>query len=526
MLKVIILFIFIFPISSLADENLKEGEILLKEGQYAQAKDFFRKYIEDPNLAPNALLGMGKSEYFLENYPEATLYLRRLLRDFKDSIFVNEANLYLGLSYLKQGKYRDAEFYLKNVKNHLEPKARIGIGWIYFYRGDTKALESIIHQIDNQEIKDNPEAALLRIKYLVNTDKVETGLKEFEKNPKLKKYEIDKAEILLKANRYDEAEKILKKIISQNRKLMEVINAKYILFDLYFLQGKVDEALKIAREILLYSPPDNFKIRLFSIYLDQNNNEEAFKILITLRDRNLKLKKLEEFVNNAIKKSPEKASEYIMKTYTHFSNDSFILMEWADFLIKNGKINEAKNLIRKVQSGPRKSEATLPYAQILIKEGKIREAKKILEPIRYKKPLATALYAQVLFIEGDRENALKNLRNIITKINDPDILELTGDLEYSIGDKKKAIKHWTDAARTGKSTSALKAADYYYLNKNLSMSTEYYKKAIDLGLKDNDSLMWAYYQFGKITKNKSYLEKVANSENKFSHFAREMLEKL
>jgi hypothetical protein len=44
------------------------------------------------------LIGISKSEYNLGNYPETTLYLRRLLRDFKDSPFINEGNLYMGLA--------------------------------------------------------------------------------------------------------------------------------------------------------------------------------------------------------------------------------------------------------------------------------------------------------------------------------------------------------------------------------------------------------------------------------------------
>ncbi len=59
-----------------------------------------------------------------------------------------------------------------------------------------------------------PETALLRIKYLAAIGKTEEALKEFNKNVKLKQtiYELDRADILIKAKKFSEAENVLKKI--------------------------------------------------------------------------------------------------------------------------------------------------------------------------------------------------------------------------------------------------------------------------------------------------------------------------
>lgn len=73
----------------------------------------------------------------------------------------------------------------------------------------------------------------------------------------------------------------------------------------------------------------------------------------------------------------------------------------------------------------------------MIKEGNLKEAKKILESVKDKNPEATALYAQILDREGDRQTALTLLRKISKSIKDPEILTLLGDLEYSNGDSKK-----------------------------------------------------------------------------------------
>jgi len=62
----------------------------------------------------------------------------------------------------------------------------IGNGWIALYRGDLKLLENILKKLDSKDFNE-PDAVLLKIKYLVLTGKPEEALKEFNKNLKLKK---------------------------------------------------------------------------------------------------------------------------------------------------------------------------------------------------------------------------------------------------------------------------------------------------------------------------------------------------
>jgi len=56
-----------------------------------------------------------------------------------------------------------------------------------------------------------------------------------------------------------------------------------------------------------------------------------------------------------------------------------------------------------------------------------------------------ALYAQILNKEGDKTTALAYLRKASQSIKDPDLLTLAGNLEYSLGDRKKqfltGLKH-------------------------------------------------------------------------------------
>lgn len=526
---VTLFFLFLLTINTSYSEDLiKEGEKLIKSGQYLKCRDHYKKFIEYPNLADAALLIVGKCEYYLDNYPEASFYLRRLLRDFKESSYTNEGNLYLGLSYIKMDKYRDAEFYLKKVLPPFEKPANIGLGWISYQKGDIKTVESILNKLTPLDFKENTDAHLLKIKYLSMTGKVEEALREFERNPKLKnkKFDIDRAEILIKANKFNEAEKLLTKIINYEDKMLNKIKAKNMLFELYLVQGKTDEALKLGKEISIYIHSDDFKVKLLSAYLIKKNYDDALKILISLKDQKLKTKKIEETISKLEAEDPQKVTEYIIKLYPFLNADSSLLTSYAEILIKEGKLSDAKKILKKVQTGPRKSEAIVPYAQILLTEGNLKEAKKILETVKDKNPTALAVYAQILYKEGDKQNALLQIRKAIKSLQDPNILSIAGDLEYSVGDKKNAINLWVKSANLGNADSSLKAADYYYLSKNIKEASKYYKKTIDLGNIDNKSLMWAYYQYGKINKEKSYLEKVANSEGELAKAAREILDKL
>ncbi len=292
------------------------------------------------------------------------------------------------------------------------------------------------------------------------------------------------------------------------------------------MQKKEQEALQIGKEIYFYIPTDEFRLKLYEAYLNQKNYEEALKMLFVLRDKSLKNKKMEEFIRKITSESPSNAYTYILKIYPFLPNDSQILLQSAQFLIEQGKLNEAKNILRKVQTGPRKAEAIIPLASILIKEGKYKEAKKLIEGIKDRNDNALALYGIILDKEGEKLQALQTLRKAVKSVQEPEALLALGNLEYSHGDKKKAFDYWIQAANKGIAEGAVNAADYLYMSGKIKEAASYYKKAIDLGIKDNNTQLWAYYQYGKITKDKSYLEKVAGSKGELAESARALLEKL
>ncbi len=522
----LLIFLFIgFQVNS--EEPLKMADTYLKTKNYLKAKEIYYRYKEDPKLAPDALIGLGKAEYFLGNYTESSIYLKRLLRDFKDSPHVNEGNLYMGLAMLKQGKIKDAESFLNKVHSPFEKQAMVGKAWIAFHKGNLKFVEQVLNKLDKKDLYE-PDVALLKVKYLTASGKPVEALKEFEKNYALKKpdYDIDKAEILMKAGKYQEAETALKKFIERAKKNLDIVKAKNLLFDLYFQQGRFEEAAKVGKELYFYIPNDEFKIKLYNVYFSQKNYDEALRMLIGLRDKKLKQEKIEEFLKKLMDENPEKAEDYILKSYFYLPSESSLLLESANFLVSKEKLSEAKNLLRKLQTGKRRADANIPLAKILLKENKVGEAKKLLEPMIDKNQEAAILYALALEKEGNKQSALQYLRKNEKNIKDAEIIAKLGDLEYSYGDKKKAFVYWNRAAQLGNAEAMVKTADYLYLSNKTKEAADYYKKAIDAGVKDTETLMWVYYQYGKITKDKKYLEKVAESNSQFKEAAKALLEKL
>ncbi len=79
--------------------------------------------------------------------------------------------------------------------------------------------------------------------------------------------------------------------MKNQKKLYDTVKAKRMLFDIYLEQGKTQEALKIGKEIYFYIPNDDVKLKIYSIYMNIKDYDEALKMLFVFRDRKLKNEK-------------------------------------------------------------------------------------------------------------------------------------------------------------------------------------------------------------------------------------------
>lgn len=95
-------------LSGIQDQNILEGYELFQKGKFQEATAYFNA---DPNSAVGQLLN-GISFMELGDYKKANTYFNHLIED-NNNLFVDQAQWYLSLSYIKTGNIDKAKEHLK-----------------------------------------------------------------------------------------------------------------------------------------------------------------------------------------------------------------------------------------------------------------------------------------------------------------------------------------------------------------------------------------------------------------------------
>lgn len=117
----------------------------LMKGNYPLAVESYKKALEKDRLNEEAKQGIVKVYIKMARYDLAEKYLEELLKS-KDQKTRIEAELDLGLIYLKQGKYTEAEMILLKVleKDSENWQANFRLGLVYIEKGEyEKAVASL-----------------------------------------------------------------------------------------------------------------------------------------------------------------------------------------------------------------------------------------------------------------------------------------------------------------------------------------------------------------------------------------------
>ncbi|MCD6272747.1 MAG: penicillin-binding protein activator [Deltaproteobacteria bacterium] len=93
------------------DESLfMKAEKLFEKKYYSQAIDKYQEYLErfpDKEMAPAALMKIGTIEAILGHYPESINSYARLIKEYPESIFVDDAMVASLRAYYREGKYQE-----------------------------------------------------------------------------------------------------------------------------------------------------------------------------------------------------------------------------------------------------------------------------------------------------------------------------------------------------------------------------------------------------------------------------------
>ncbi len=503
------------------EEHLKSADNLYRAGNYGAAEEIYRDFFINNKKGPlseRALFGAAKSDYKLKRYNIARLNLERFLLAYPQSVYVNNAFFLLGYIFMYDHKMDQAQRYFEMVGGPLRQLADIGRAEVALRSDNVSAADSIIGAVDKKDLERNPRALYVRAaifsKKGMHKEAVNIISRVFDVTLKEEDLRADKALIYFNASRFNEAEKLCKSIIADPVSRLEQQKAQKILAKLYEGKGRGDEALELYLEIVRYEADDNIKMSIAKLYDIKGDTGNALKYVSLLRDRGIRSAEMERrFKRLMAAKNPE-AVEYLSKFSAAISADSPFIVKAARYLIENGKKLEGTLMLRRALKGLESGDAALSMAEVLFNDGKYSEAKKFAEPLLLENRYfieATFLMSEILNREGDPAGAITYLGKAAKYSKDSRIDSKIADLYIETGDRAMALKYYKAASDRGVAIAALKAGDLLYLSGNVSQSRMYYKRALGLGLSDQKNLQWAYYQYGKMTGNKKYLKKAAQS---------------
>ncbi len=513
-----LLFSAAFPAFA-SEELLQKADKSLQLKNYLKAKEEFREIFiaaKDSSLSERALFGLAKSEFLLKNYSESVLNMQRYVA-MPAASRRDEARMMLGYSYLFQRKTAEAQKAFEAVGGEFAPHALIGRAEIALQAGQVNFAETLLAGVPASFSESNNRALFVKALFLAMKGAGSEALALIDKVPppvlRDEDIRVDKAEIYLLSGKMKEAEGLLRSLIASPISGSEQVRARRVLLQSFERQGKTDEALSLAQELLSHDSTDDMRRKLVALYDVKDDTENALKHSAQLRDKGLRSLEVERRLKKTLNAGGQKTTDLLLRYAMYLNAESPVLAEAAAYLAKNGRQFEARGLLQKAARSGAPSAASISLAEILVREGKYEEAMKLLQPLLSSKQhgqSALLMMGDIADKKGDVKGANELFQKAIKQGKQPRIESRLGDLYWKMGDKKAALKHYTSAADQGNVDAMIKAADALYLNGQNRPAEKYYRKALDSKLDDDRQKQWLHYQYGKLAKKREFLEKAAS----------------
>jgi protein O-GlcNAc transferase len=225
------------------EPRLGLARIALRLGDYEGATRLFREVLERKPKDPQSLYNLGLVRYRAGDYAEARSLLERLLAEMPGHA---EAHYMLGLCFMRGGDDGRAEEELRRAIG-LAPEnsqAHFNLAKVYARRGkkaEAEQEQEIFVRLWDRQAKDRAAEGNARELFL--TGDYAAALKEYERllaiSPESGRYQLGKAQCLLKMKRPEEATAALEKAVASDPKLAE---AHYHLAVLYQQRGEEEKS--------------------------------------------------------------------------------------------------------------------------------------------------------------------------------------------------------------------------------------------------------------------------------------------
>ena len=314
---------------SAAVDAFAPADAAITAKQYIQARDLYRQVFvasrEGPDAA-RALLGIAKADYYLKNYYESDINLKRFFKAFKNTTRADEAHLIWGLDLMNIHKYKEADEQLDLVKGEFQEKAIIAKAELAFIQGEADKAEKLLAKTDRKDYESDTRVLYIRAMILSSQGKHEQAIQTINKIPdqdlKAENIAVSKAVIYYNARKYIDAKEMLTAIINAPSSRLEAIQAKRTLFQIYDVENNQDAALKLAIDILSYEPTDDLRLRAVALFEKKGDLDSAFRYLTYLKNKRTLSDELEKRLKKLQEDKDPKADEYLLKYFIYLSIDS------------------------------------------------------------------------------------------------------------------------------------------------------------------------------------------------------------
>lgn len=226
-------------------------------------------YSDKSKYADDALLYIGKSEFYLERYAQSEQHLKQFIQKYPESNLLSEAHLWYAKVLLKENEVEKAnEYFLLVINNakeaQLRSEANLSLGLYAFENENYDQSIDYFQRALKENINDEYKALLhhhLGEAYYIQKE-YKSAVEQYKKvenfNPTVDvefKSKLHLAKSYSELEKYNDAERLLKKMLTAPRFQVNIPVIKSTLGEVYERQDRIEEAVDIYTEVVKERKP-------------------------------------------------------------------------------------------------------------------------------------------------------------------------------------------------------------------------------------------------------------------------------
>lgn len=308
------------------DGLLLKAGILFKQNDVTGAKNISQGiFSKQPDYIENAAF-LSRLHLRDEEYDDSIKVLNACIKLNSYNRFLKNM---LAKTYLNAGKIDQAEIQYKEILGHDSDVFSNYVMLATFYReiGDIDNAEEVLRNAIDAD-KDDHERKLVLIDFIQkakgNQDAIDELKKLLTKNSKIGKLRLSLGRLYVAENKYDDAEKTFKLMVSDFFEDSIAISSRVDLANLYMQKKNLDAAKSVIDDALKISPNDS-EVNLINaklLFVSQDYDDVITSLRIV------------------IKEDPEKIEAYILLSAAHnFKGEA----EQAEEILNQAYINNRVN---------------------------------------------------------------------------------------------------------------------------------------------------------------------------------------